>query len=72
MEIQPSEPEGAAVGAAANVVMLGIAARNRTPISFWQFTRYGPLATLVTIALLPVSARQKPGTTRSPAQARKV
>lgn len=48
MEIQPSEPEAAAVGAAANVLVLGIATRNRTPISFWQFTRYGLLVTLVT------------------------
>ncbi|MFB4271359.1 ArsB/NhaD family transporter [Nonomuraea sp. GTA35] len=40
-----------AVGAAANVVVLGIAARNGTPISFWQFTRYGLVVTVVTIAL---------------------
>ncbi len=30
-----------AVGASANVVVLGLAARNGTPISFWCFTRYG-------------------------------
>ncbi|WP_067184931.1 ArsB/NhaD family transporter [Microtetraspora niveoalba] len=40
-----------AVGAAANVVVLGIAARNRTPISFWQFTKYGLIVTLVTVAI---------------------
>ncbi|WP_307845472.1 ArsB/NhaD family transporter [Planomonospora sp. ID67723] len=40
-----------AVGAAANVVVLGIAARNRTPISFWQFTKYGLIVTVVTVAL---------------------
>ncbi|QFY09765.1 hypothetical protein GBF35_26730 [Nonomuraea phyllanthi] len=40
-----------AVGAAANVVVLGIAARNGTPISFWQFTRYGLVVAVVTIAL---------------------
>ncbi|MFI7705857.1 ArsB/NhaD family transporter [Nonomuraea sp. NPDC049480] len=40
-----------AVGAAANVVIIGIAARNGTPISFWQFTRYGVVVTLVTVAL---------------------
>ncbi|MFI0425280.1 SLC13 family permease, partial [Spongiactinospora sp. 9N601] len=40
-----------AVGAAANVVVLGIAARNGTPIGFWQFTRYGLVVTAVTIAL---------------------
>ncbi|KAB8191489.1 hypothetical protein FH608_029965 [Nonomuraea phyllanthi] len=40
-----------AVGAAANVVILGIAARNGTPISFWQFTKYGVVVTFVTVAL---------------------
>jgi Na+/H+ antiporter NhaD/arsenite permease-like protein len=30
-----------AIGASANVVVLGLAARNGTPISFWKFTRYG-------------------------------
>ncbi|GGQ06419.1 anion transporter [Actinomadura coerulea] len=40
-----------AVGASANVVVLGIAARNGTPISFWRFTRYGIVVTLVTVAL---------------------
>ncbi|GAA0420818.1 membrane protein [Acrocarpospora corrugata] len=41
-----------AVGAAANVVVLGIAARNRHPISFWEFTKYGLIVTLVTVALV--------------------
>ncbi|MGP3913007.1 ArsB/NhaD family transporter [Nonomuraea sp. 10N515B] len=40
-----------AVGAAANVVVVGIAARNGTPISFWTFTRYGLIVTAVTIAV---------------------
>jgi Na+/H+ antiporter NhaD/arsenite permease-like protein len=40
-----------AIGASANVVVLGIAARNGTPISFWHFTRYGLVVTLVMIAL---------------------
>ncbi|MGP3957962.1 ArsB/NhaD family transporter [Nonomuraea sp. 3N208] len=40
-----------AVGAAANVVVLGIAARNGTPISFWQFTKYGLIVTAVTVTL---------------------
>ncbi|WP_141585034.1 SLC13 family permease [Actinomadura sp. WMMA1423] len=40
-----------AIGASANVVVLGIAARNGTPISFWQFTKYGLIVTLVTVAL---------------------
>ena len=40
-----------AIGASANVVVLGIAARSGTPISFWEFTRKGALVTAVTIAL---------------------
>ncbi|KOU63279.1 membrane protein [Streptomyces sp. MMG1533] len=38
-----------AIGASANVVVLGIAERNRQPISFWQFTRYGLIVTAVTV-----------------------
>ncbi|MFF4655449.1 SLC13 family permease [Streptomyces sp. NPDC001381] len=40
-----------AIGASANVVVLGIAERNRQPISFWQFTKYGLVVTLVTVAI---------------------
>ncbi|MDF3046778.1 MAG: hypothetical protein K0R30_3006 [Ornithinibacter sp.] len=40
-----------AVGASANVVVIGIAARNGHPISFWRFTRYGAVVALVTIAI---------------------
>jgi Na+/H+ antiporter NhaD/arsenite permease-like protein len=40
-----------AVGASANVVVLGIAARSGQPISFWQFTKYGLVVAVVTIAL---------------------
>ncbi|TMR02162.1 ArsB/NhaD family transporter [Actinomadura soli] len=40
-----------AIGASANVVVLGIAARNGTPISFWHFTKYGLVVTFVTVAL---------------------
>jgi Na+/H+ antiporter NhaD/arsenite permease-like protein len=40
-----------AIGASANVVVLGIALRNGTPISFWEFTRKGALVTAITIAL---------------------
>ncbi|RAJ69840.1 Na+/H+ antiporter NhaD/arsenite permease-like protein [Streptomyces sp. Amel2xB2] len=43
-----------AIGASANVVVLGIAERNRTPISFWQFTKYGLAVTAVTVALAMV------------------
>jgi Na+/H+ antiporter NhaD/arsenite permease-like protein len=40
-----------AVGASANVVVLGIAARNGYPISFWQFTRYGLIVAAVTVTM---------------------
>jgi len=40
-----------AVGASANVVVLGIAARNGHPISFWTFTKYGLIVAATTIAL---------------------
>ena len=40
-----------AVGASANVVVLGLAARNGTPISFWQFTRYGVVVAGLSILL---------------------
>ncbi len=38
-----------AVGASANVVMLGIAARAGSPISFWEFTKKGTIVTVITI-----------------------
>ncbi|HEX2417699.1 MAG TPA: SLC13 family permease, partial [Micromonosporaceae bacterium] len=38
-----------AVGASANVVVLGIAERSGHPISFWEFTRYGSVVTLITM-----------------------
>ena len=40
-----------AVGAGANVVVLGVAAKWGRPISFWTFTKYGLVVTAVTIAL---------------------
>ncbi|PKT67887.1 hypothetical protein CW362_37955 [Streptomyces populi] len=40
-----------AIGASANVVVLGIAERNRQPITFWQFTKYGLIVTVVTVAI---------------------
>lgn len=40
-----------AVGASANVVMLGIARRAGCPISFWEFTRKGIVVTAVSVAL---------------------
>ncbi|MFI7068409.1 SLC13 family permease [Kribbella sp. NPDC050124] len=39
-----------AVGASANVVILGLAERGGRPISFWEFTRYGLVVATVTIA----------------------
>lgn len=43
-----------AVGASANVVMLGIARRADNPISFWDFTRKGLSVTVMSIALAAV------------------
>jgi anion transporter len=40
-----------AIGASANVVVLGIAERNRQRISFWEFTKYGLVVTAVTVTL---------------------
>ncbi|CAA9372435.1 MAG: Na+/H+ antiporter NhaD and related arsenite permeases [uncultured Nocardioidaceae bacterium] len=40
-----------AVGASANVVVLGLAQRNGTPISFWEFTKYGLVVTAASAAL---------------------
>jgi Na+/H+ antiporter NhaD/arsenite permease-like protein len=40
-----------AIGASANVVVLGIAERNRRPITFWQFTKYGLIVTVVTVTI---------------------
>jgi Na+/H+ antiporter NhaD/arsenite permease-like protein len=40
-----------AVGASANVVVLGLAARAGHKITFWEFTRYGLIVTVITVAL---------------------
>ena len=40
-----------AVGASANVVVLGIARRADNPISFWEFTRKGAAVTLMSFVL---------------------
>jgi Na+/H+ antiporter NhaD/arsenite permease-like protein len=40
-----------AVGASANVVILGLAERAGQRITFWQFTRYGLIVTAVTVTL---------------------
>jgi Na+/H+ antiporter NhaD/arsenite permease-like protein len=40
-----------AVGASANVVILGLAAKYGHPISFWTFTRYGLVVAAITVTL---------------------
>jgi Na+/H+ antiporter NhaD/arsenite permease-like protein len=40
-----------AVGASANVVVIGIAKRSGNPVSFWEFTKKGAIVTLITIAV---------------------
>ncbi|WP_240670700.1 ArsB/NhaD family transporter [Actinoplanes solisilvae] len=40
-----------AVGASANVVVLGIAERAGHKITFWEFTRYGLIVTVISVAL---------------------
>ncbi|MGH3434220.1 MAG: SLC13 family permease [Thermocrispum sp.] len=40
-----------AVGASANVVVIGIAKRAGHPISFWEFTKKGAVVTVITIAI---------------------
>jgi Na+/H+ antiporter NhaD/arsenite permease-like protein len=40
-----------AIGASANVVMLGLAERAGKRISFWEFTKYGLIVTVITIAI---------------------
>ncbi|MFG1933211.1 SLC13 family permease [Mycobacterium sp. NPDC048908] len=42
---------GTAIAASANVVAVGIAQRAGHPISFWRFTRYGIIVTLLSTAL---------------------
>ena len=42
---------GTAVAASANVVAIGIAARTGHRISFWQFTRYGIVVTILSTTL---------------------
>lgn len=40
-----------AIGASANVVVTGIAARSGHPISFWEFSKYGSVVATLTIVL---------------------
>lgn len=43
-----------AIGASANIVLLGIARRADNPISFWEFTRKGAVVTAVSVGLSAV------------------
>jgi Na+/H+ antiporter NhaD/arsenite permease-like protein len=40
-----------AVGASANVVVIGIAQRSGNPVSFWDFTRRGAVVTAISFAI---------------------
>jgi Na+/H+ antiporter NhaD/arsenite permease-like protein len=40
-----------AIGASANVVVLGIAERAGRHISFWEFTKYGVIVAVITVAI---------------------
>jgi Na+/H+ antiporter NhaD/arsenite permease-like protein len=43
-----------AIGASANVVILGLAQRSGQPISFWEFTKYGAVVAVATmLACMP-------------------
>ena len=53
------------IGASANVVVAGIAARNGARISFGQFTRYGAVVTTATLVIstaVSMAALLRPGT----------
>ena len=43
-----------AVGASANVIMVGIARRADNPLSFWEFSRKGAVVTAVSVALAAI------------------
>ena len=42
---------GTLIGASANVVSVGISRKNGNPISFWDFTKYGAVYTLVSLVI---------------------
>ncbi|MFF4352593.1 SLC13 family permease [Streptomyces sp. NPDC001530] len=52
-----------AIGVSANVVVLGVAERNRQLISFWQFTQCGILVTLTTVLISALSPACRRSTT---------
>ncbi len=42
---------GTLIGASANVISAGIAKKSGYPISFWQFTKYGAIITIINLAI---------------------
>ncbi|HAV92309.1 TPA: hypothetical protein DCW38_03920 [candidate division WOR-3 bacterium] len=42
---------GTLIGASANVVSAGLAKKNGYKISFWEFTKYGSIITIITLAI---------------------
>jgi len=42
---------GTLIGASANVISAGIAAKNGYKISFWEFTKFGAIITIITLIL---------------------
>ncbi|HCH85390.1 MAG TPA: hypothetical protein DFL85_07750, partial [Lentisphaeria bacterium] len=45
---------GTLIGASANVVVCQIARKNRYPVTFWQFTRYGFPLMILSVAICSV------------------
>jgi Na+/H+ antiporter NhaD/arsenite permease-like protein len=45
---------GTMIGASANVVAVGLAKKNGFKISFWEFTKYGALITLINLGISTV------------------
>jgi len=42
------------IGAAANVVISDISDRNKFPISFWEFTKYGIIITILNLFIATI------------------
>jgi Na+/H+ antiporter NhaD/arsenite permease-like protein len=45
---------GTLIGASANVVAVGLSAKSGHPVSFWDFTKYGAVFTLISLAISTV------------------
>jgi Na+/H+ antiporter NhaD/arsenite permease-like protein len=48
---------GTLVGASANIVSAGIANKNGYKVTFWGFTKYGALLTVINLAISMVYMR---------------